>query len=199
MNLPNSFNEMVAAMLRCEQTKGQTVYQHGQSVQNYLFDLIDYLQTGSSDVSWRLPDWIFDYKLWILANLYDADTLTNYALYHDAGKPFCRVEQEGKVSFPNHAQVSAEVWAHVGGDATVGRLIKADMDLHTLTSEQLAVKCQEWSAKDAATLLLAAFAEIHSNARMFGGQESVSFKQKFKHLDRRGKQICKSFCFGEWV
>jgi hypothetical protein len=43
------------------------------------------------------------------------------------------------------------------------------------------------------TLLVAALAEIHSNAQLFGGIESVSFKSKWKNWDRRGKQIMKIF------
>jgi hypothetical protein len=42
--------------------------------------------------------------------------------------------------------------------------------------------------KMACTLLLSALAEVHSNANMFGGIDSTSFKIKWKHLDKRGKK-----------
>lgn len=75
------------------------------------------------------------------------------------------------------------------GDADVdrvGRLIGADMDVHLLRSETL----DEFASRpDAVSLLLAGVAEIHSNAAMFGGIGSTSFKIKWKHLDRRGRQI----------
>ena len=41
------------------------------------------------------------------------------------------------------------------------------------------------------SLLLAGLAEIHSNAEMFGGLDSVSFKIKWKQINKRGKAICK--------
>jgi hypothetical protein len=52
---------------------------------------------------------------------------------------------------------------------------------------------EEWSAKDAITLLIAALAEVHSNASLFGGIESTSFKIKWKTIDKRGRQICKRY------
>ena len=64
--------------------------------------------------------------------------------------------------------------------------------IHTATAEEIDKKLEEdWTEQDACTLLLAALAEIHSNAKMFGGIDSTSFKMKWKQLDRRGKQICK--------
>ncbi len=32
-------------------------------------------------------------------------------------------------------------------------------------------------------------AEVHSNAAMFGGTDSDSFKIKAKHLNKRGRQV----------
>jgi len=40
---------------------------------------------------------------------------------------------------------------------------------------------------EAAALLLTAIAEVHSNAEMFGGHDSDSFKAKIKRLDKRGR------------
>jgi hypothetical protein len=34
-----------------------------------------------------------------------------------------------------------------------------------------------------------AMAEVHSNAQMFGGENSDSFKIKAKHLEKRGRQV----------
>lgn len=44
---------------------------------------------------------------------------------------------------------------------------------------------------DCITLLIAGLCEVHSNASMFGGIDSVSFKIKWKQIDRRGREICK--------
>jgi hypothetical protein len=41
------------------------------------------------------------------------------------------------------------------------------------------------------TLLVTSLCELHSNASMFGGIESTSFKIKYKQLDKRGNQVLK--------
>lgn len=117
-------------------------------------------------------------------------------IHHDIGKPHCRVVDEGgKVHFPDHARVSRSVWLDAGGDPIVGELIGWDMDFHTANSAEIDEHCRlRWSIRDAMSLMLVAFAEIHSNARLFDadlGMESTSFKMKWKQLDRRGKQVAK--------
>ncbi len=195
---PTSFDEMVLAMLNCEQTPGQSVYQHGMSVCDHLFTLRDYLKHGSVlEGEWKLPDWLEHYKDRILANLHEDDKIQLYALYHDCGKPYCRHidEQTGQVHFPNHEQVSRYIWSCVGGDDLVGHLIANDMVIHTASSQEIAEKMQgEWSREDCVTLLMASLAEITSNAKMFGGVGSLSFRIKWKVVDKRGRQILKS-CF----
>jgi hypothetical protein len=43
-------------MKNCEQTKGQSVLQHGLSVKNYTFDLINHLRKGTPlKYEWILP------------------------------------------------------------------------------------------------------------------------------------------------
>ena len=197
--LPTNFEEMAAAMLTCEQTQGQSVYQHGVSVRQHFFELIDSLENDHSLDGWRIPQWIHTYRDQILANLHDSETISNYTLYHDCGKPYCReVDDEGRVHFPNHAEISRDVWMNVGKDETVGLLIANDMIIHTATADEINQKLTiEWSIKDSITLLIAAIAEIHSNAKMFGGIESNSFKSKWKKIDRRGKQICKHYFGGD--
>lgn len=197
--IPKNFDEMVATMLRCQQTQGQSVYQHGQSVCTYFFDIVDHIKgLHKLDGHWKIPDWVSDYGESLVENLHDENTIRQYTLYHDCGKPYCRVvDGAGAVHFPDHVEVSKHIWECVGGDKVVGNLIGEDMAIHTGTADEISHKIQkEWSVKDASTLLIAALAEIHSNARMFGGVDSVSFKIKWKNLDRRGKQICK-LCFGE--
>jgi len=61
-----------------------------------------------------------------------------------------------------------------------------DMDIHLLKD----VGVNDFAQKEeAATLLLTGLAEIHSNAEMFGGIESTSFKIKWKQINKRGKKI----------
>lgn len=106
---------------------------------------------------------------------------------HDCGKPFClKADEEGRRHFPNHAQVSYETFTKFYEDPTAAELILHDMDIHTLKSEGV----EEFSKNPhAITLLISGLAEIHSNAKMFGGIDSTSFKIKHKCISKRGKQI----------
>jgi hypothetical protein len=183
-------------MLACEQTKGQSVYQHGVSVCEHFFELLDYLKTGEIAEGWKLPTWIAAHREKLNDNLHDTDTIHKYTIYHDIGKPLCRiVDADGKVHFPDHAAVSARTYLEVTGDEITSRLIGWDMAIHSASAEEIDALCRVWTVKDACTLLIAALAELHSNAKIFGGTGSVSFKMKFKQIEKRGKQICK-FHFG---
>lgn len=194
---PRDRDEMTRAMLRCEQTAGQTVYQHGQSVHGCLLQLLAHLRGEGTlpEGQWRLSTWLDDYRNFFLTNLHHEEVVQQYAVYHDCGKPYCRVHDPatGRTHFPNHAEASAYVWGLVGGDERVGLLIRDDMVLHTASAEEIEAKLgAEWSREDAATLTLVALAEIHSNARMFGGLDSTNFKMKWKTVDKRGRQVCKA-------
>lgn len=193
---PKSFDKMALAMLNCEQTAGQTVYQHGLSVWSHMSQLIEYLRDNYTlpEGSWRLPEWLAKYREEILANLPDEGKAQLYALYHDCGKPYCCQvdEQTGQVRFPNHAEVSAYIWSCVGGKDRVRLWIPNDMAIHTASAEDIAAKLNdEWQFEDSVWLLLASLAEVHSNEKMFGGLESTSFKMKYKAVQKRGNQILK--------
>jgi len=192
----NTFQDLAVAMIKCEQTQGQSVYQHGVSVNEHFEELI-YNLDSLPLYGWRIPDWVNQYKNKLLVNLYDRDIITKYTIYHDCGKPFCReVDENGKQHFPNHAEISKKIFLEADGCEIAAKLIGWDMVIHTSTSDEISNYCKVWSVKDACTLLLTSLAELHSNAKLFGGIESVSFKSKWKNLDRRGKQICKIY-FGE--
>lgn len=175
-------------MKNCEQTKGQSVLHHGESVRDYLFDLINHLRSGTPlKYDWRLPDWIFENKDLILSSLPDDETLELYTIYHDCGKPFClTIDDEGRRHFPNHAQISHDIFKQVFDNTVVAELILHDMYIHTLKADGVKEFTQN---PQAITLLLTGLAEIHSNANMFGGIESTSFKIKWKCINQRGKQI----------
>ena len=175
-------------MKNCEQTKGMSVLTHGISVKNYLFDLINHLETNAPlQYDWVMPDWIYENRELILSNLPSEQTLKRYAILHDCGKPFCRqVDESGKVHFPEHAEVSYQIFKDLYDDPIAAFLIKHDMDIHLLKADDV----QGFSQNPyALTLLLTGLAEIHSNAQMFGGYNSTSFKIKWKSINKRGKQI----------
>lgn len=174
-------------MKSCEQTKGMSVLEHGISVKNYLFDLLNHLRNETPlKYEWSLPNWVLENKEFILANLADDKTLGLYSEYHDIGKPFClEIDENGKRHFPNHAQKSYEIFKQIFKNELAAELIKHDMDIHLLKSEGVEDFCKN---ENAVTLLLTGLAEIHSNSTMFG-LESTSFKIKLKTITQRGKQI----------
>jgi len=185
-------------MQGCSQTQGQSVMGHGESVKDYVFDLINQLEGGEPIYEWRLPDWLESYREEILTSLYPKDVISEYAIYHDCGKPYCHVvDGDGRSHFPNHALVSKSVYLEIGKDLTVANLIGWDMAFHTCKADEIDWLCKNrWCQSDAITLLITALSEVHSNSRMFGGIESSSFKSKWKTIKRRGNQVCKHY-FGE--
>lgn len=175
-------------MKSCEQTKGMSVYEHGTSVKNYLFDLISHLRNKTPlKYEWQLPAWVLENSEFILSQLPDDKTLELYTQYHDIGKPFClELDSEGKRHFPNHAEVSFEIFSKIFKNEIAANLIRHDMDIHLLKADGVEQFCKNPLA---ITLLLTGLAEIHSNAPMFGGLSSTSFKIKAKSITQRGKQI----------
>lgn len=176
-------------MRSCYQFQDQNIYQHGLSVKQYLFDLLYHLRDGKSlKYSWKLPPWIYEHKERLFKNLPSDKILKHYTIWHDCGKFKCRIlDENGKQHFPNHAEMSYQVWKDCGGSEEIGKLILKDMDIHKLKCEDITEFVKQ---KEAGALLLSGFAEIHSNAQMFGGLDSTGFKIKWKHLNSRGKIIC---------
>lgn len=179
-------------MQNCEQTPGQSILDHGLSVWKQL----QKLTTGdTSDM--RLPQWYVAYKDQILSTIHPSHILEQYATYHDCGKPFClEIDADGKRHFPNHAEVSRltyeEEFGTEGDHAIIAELIGLDMICHTESADQIAGR--KLSPATLCSLMLAALAELHSNAAMFSPTEkleSTSFKIKFKSLNKRGNRILK--------
>lgn len=171
-------------MIACYQFKDQNILEHGQSVARYFKDLYEHLKSGKGlELEWKLPEWVDQIKL---DDLLDFDTINTYLVYHDCGKPLCKtIDEQGKQHFPDHAQVSYRRWLEYSSDQQVARLILMDMDAHTLCLDQ----ADEFKSRpECKTLLLAALCELHSNAQMFGGLDSTSFKIKYKKLNRLAKR-----------
>ena len=180
-------------MVTCYQTQGQNMLEHGLAVWQFTQKL---LNRDTHDM--RLPDWYANHEKEILSNLHDIETIRLYNIYHDNGKHLCRtIDADGKVHYPNHAEVSKQNWLAHGGDELVGHLIGLDMMMHTENKEEIAKR--NLPIKDLWTLWITAMAEIHANAQMFGGIESTSFKIKFKKLDKIGKWLVECFFNHKYV
>lgn len=166
-------------MATCEQSSGQTILQHGESVAAAYKDM--YCSTAPQG-DWYFSPELLENRTWLKSLCPPDEVMEQYHIFHDCGKPSClQLDAEGRRHFPCHAMVSAREWLIAGGDPFIGRLIEHDMDMHTL------------KPADAATyrhlditpaLLLTAWAELNANSIMFGGQQSTSFKIKAKSLTK---------------
>jgi hypothetical protein len=181
-----TFKELVKAMKSCEQTQGLNVLQHGLSVNQYFQDLKAHIIDGTPlKFEWKLPGWIYNKDIW--NNLASDKDINTYQIYHDCGKPFClTIDEEGKRHFPDHAKVSGQIWRQIGGSEIQASLMEHDMDIHLLKMEDF----EEFRKLPfAETLLITGLCEIHSNAAMFGGIDSTSFKIKWKKINKIGKRF----------
>ena len=167
-----------------KQTDTQNICQHHLSVWKHTYLLL----TEQLD-SFKIPDWYHTYKTQIKQNLHSFKTIKHYCLHHDIGKSECLIiDSEGKRHYPDHANKSADMFLeHIRNDETIARLIRNDMAFHTLKFEE--ILDLKLSIQDTCTLLITALAELHSNAKMFGGMDSDSFKIKWKRLNKLGKKI----------
>lgn len=165
----------------------QTIYEHGQSVTEYMEDLIGYVVDGHKFKKVWAPqiENIIPKLRVLLKNVehIDRNIIYTYCLYHDCGKPFCiEYDDNKRRHFPNHEQVSYNKWLEYGGDNYVAALILHDMDIHKMTINELSDVYESITKHQWSILVFSALAEVHSNAEMFGGIESTNFKIKLKKI-----------------
>jgi hypothetical protein len=166
-------------MRSCLQSDTQNVLEHGHAVHKKYLELLD------DPPECLIPWWgqlIKAIKTFSTLDIY------NYHVYHDCGKPDCLVIEDGRRHFPNHAAASCNTWLAAGGDALVAVWILHDMDLHVCSAQELDRFAY---INGCEVLLLTALAEIQANAELFGGQDSQSYKIKYKHWLRRATAFCK--------
>lgn len=174
-----------------------SILQHGILVSQYYLELYSHLQFNNKlTYTWKLPEWLYENKEFILNMLLPLSTLTTYQIYHDIGKPYCKIYdlEDKKYHFPEHAKISSKTYERTNGSQDlISILIERDMDIHLIKAKDLDVFIGDSKLDHmiAISLLLTGLAEIHANAEMFGGIDSTSFKIKYKQIDSRGKQIIK--------
>ena len=170
-------------MSYCEQTSGMNMIQHGKSVHHQYKLLIHQLTSNSHTCNELQNLWnvIGEPKLGI-------EELKLYHEFHDCGKHLClSIDENGRRHYPNHASISALQFSMIfPNDSTSRELIARDMDWHVLRGDDLSKIVNHPYAWE---LYLTAWAEINSNAGMFGGIESVNYKIKKKHLIKSGKKL----------
>ena len=172
------------------QFPGMNVYEHGESVVDWFTDLyINAIRQTPFSKKWRHTKWVYDRRL--TSKLLPLEILNTYLLWHDIGKPYCRIiDEQGRVHFPNHAEISKNIWNENSDNSEeskiIGELIGMDMLAHTVRGEDLLAFAKHPYAP---SLLFAAYAEIHSNAAWLNALESDSFKIKIKQLEKLAKSI----------
>jgi len=176
-----------------------SILQQGISVTQYFLDYYSFLQFQTPlNYSFKETKLFEENKALILEYLLPIPIISTYLTYHDIGKPFCKIyelENHSKYHFPNHAKRSSELFASshsvTAENFIISELISRDMDIHLLKAKDIKdfIGTTKYSHMIAITLLLSGFAEIHANAEMFGGIDSVSFKIKYKQIMKRGKKI----------
>lgn len=109
----SNFSELLYLMQSTEQMKGLSVHEHGIMVRDEYLNLIQDLNNGIGDeVLLKVYDKIRD-------TILPDDIVLRYQEFHDCGKPLCKiVDADGKVHFPNHAEVSSNVWKELFPEET---------------------------------------------------------------------------------
>ncbi len=159
---------------------------HGRSVHEHYKQLIGELESGTFEDSTTLME---VYRL-VRPNLPPPEVLHPYHEYHDCGKHLVLTVEDGKRRFPNHAEASAQQYAHLfPEDGFTIALIRRDMDFHMLRGDDIDAL---WKSPFAPILYLTAWAEINANAEMFGGRCSESYKIKRSRLIQAGKKFLNS-------
>jgi hypothetical protein len=182
-----TYQQVIFDMLSTPQTDTQNVLEHGISVNKYFNDL-----TNDMKLDWKLPTWFQINKEFILNNLHSKEDIKEYQIMHDCGKPYCiTIDEDGRRHFPDHANVSRDTFSKISNNKIVADLISKDMVFHTIKADEVEEFLNSNSLQTVLTLLVTSLCELHSNASMFGGIESTSFKIKYKQLDKRGNQVLK--------
>jgi len=81
---------LVEQMKATPQGPYQTVWDHGISVKNYYFDLVNHLRDGVPlKYEWKLPEFLTSNRKKILDGLQSDSEMFLYTIFHDCGKPKC--------------------------------------------------------------------------------------------------------------
>lgn len=169
------------AMQNCWQSPQETVWQHCQNVSRIYLDLMQ------NPDKYSLPSVIRNNFQKIQANQAPSQIVRDYLEWHDCGKPYCATTIEGRTSFPNHAAISKDLFLRAGGNPESAKLIGLDMLFHTTKPAEM--KNLTLDTPTLFTLMMSGWAALFSNAQMFGGFESESYKIKASQMTSRCKKI----------
>ncbi len=184
-----SKKDLISLMKSTYQDKNakQTILQHGISVWIHFKQLYHFMKSSEQAYQYPIPKWFLEHKDYLLPHIEkNLEDIKKYLIFHDCGKPFCITEDEKGQHFKNHAQISKETYISYLGGGLIGELIGDDMLCHITKPKDFETLLDNPKIE---ILLCAALAEMHSNAKMFGGFDSDSFKIKLKNYDKLGCRI----------
>lgn len=185
MNGPWSKEDVMMDMMNTEQCPGIDMLRHGMLVHERYRDLLRYLLGRPTKYRWMLPEW-FKGAAKLIEKQEHFSTMRTYQLFHDCGKPYARkVGEDGKVRYPDHANISHNVARRIHLPDTVCQLIQLDMVCHGPTEEFE----KHLDNPLLPSLLLTAVAEIYANSVLFGGCDDERFKIKHKKILSRVKRL----------
>lgn len=169
------------------QFKNLSIMGHGQSVHEKYLDIIEDLEENKN--KYELPPLLR--ANWTTLNKLLFPTLgimKTYHVYHDCGKPYCKVVgEDGKQRFPNHADISYQVFNDLfncDNKETIAKLIQTDMVFHSFSMEDIDTFIKAQPKNFLFSLWLTSMAEIYANKEMFDSDNQLSFKIKYKKLNR---------------
>lgn len=191
---PSISGALWAAMKLTPHGATSNVLEHGMDCWHRYQRLIQQLGRGHVEPNW--PEWLQQSGSVLLARQASQACMRDYLVNHDCGKAAVLTHgEDGRLHFPGHAERSAQLWRQARKPEEQALLMELDMLLHTAPIEAMA----EFSRNRlAASLLLATFAQLQSNAHsIFGGEQSDSYKIKLKALNRRAKALLLAWGLGE--
>lgn len=182
------------------QTEGQSVFDHCMSVSMYIENIMN--DTLDVKTIKNIPNWYYEYKSLIKENSYSKEILMEYASWHDCGKPFCvELDEHKKQHFPNHAKKSKEIYnlvnEHNEKTEIISELIEHDMLFHSESIDS--IMNLNLSKQTICSLILSSLSAILSNAQMFGGYDSDSFKIKMKSFSKKTIKILSNLFSHKYV
>lgn len=195
--------DLIFKMRSCNQTDNQSIMEHGLSVHKQAFKIIEalYFPRILKDLHPFLPPQLLkskNFRKHIKDNLYPLETIWDYTIFHDCGKPSCiQVDENGQRHFPEHNLISAQTWEEVTGDLVVSSLMHEDMTLHRMKAAEWADYIQDIHPAEICTLLVVAYASIAANAIDHDPQgiHGERYKIARKKLDRFTKRYYQSLGF----
>jgi len=191
--LPLSFKydrtSIIEKMKNTIQFKDISVFKHGELVNCEFLKIYNYLISNNLKyLPNKYHDWLINNRQFILneLNKFKLTDILEYQLMHDCGKPYCIKIENGKSHFPNHANVSANIYSKISNNNLIINCIKDDMYIHLIKANDV----DDFITKPHyIILLITGLAELYANAQMFGGMDSISFKIKYKQILKRGRKI----------